>query len=104
MARDGSGIYNLPSPDVVPSTPIASTVYNLFTHDVATDLNNPRPIVAGGTGATSADGALAAMGGEKSGQVVTNYDSQVWLAGSFNSAVGASAAPPSGGTATHAFA
>jgi hypothetical protein len=70
-------------------------VYNGYTTDVTTDLNTPRPIIAGGTGASSADAALTALGGEKAGQVVTNYDSHVFVAGSFLSAPGATGAPES---------
>lgn len=93
MPRDGTETYILPFPDVVADTTIESPVYNGFTNDVAQDLNNPRPIVAGGTGATSAAGALAALGGETATQLVTNYDSYVFKAGSFYSAAGATAAP-----------
>ena len=93
MPRDGSNVYSQPFPDVVEDTTIESTVYNGFTNDVATDLNTARPIVAGGTGVTSADQALTNLGGEKSAQVVTNYDSMIWLPGSFYSAAGATAAP-----------
>jgi hypothetical protein len=99
MPRDGTNTYNLPFPDVVAGTTIASPVYNGFTHDIAQDLNTPRPISAGGTGATSADGALTALGGEKAQQLVTNYDSHVWLPGSFYSATTATGEPVNG----HAF-
>ncbi len=93
MPRDGSGIYTQPAPDVVDGTTIESTVYNLFTHDVETDLNAERPIIAGGTGASSADEALSNLGAETAAQVVTNYDSHVWYPGSFRSAAGATGAP-----------
>ena len=53
MPRDGSNIYNPPFPPVVAGTTISSGVYNGFVNDVALDLNTPRPIVAGGTAATS---------------------------------------------------
>jgi len=96
MPRDGSNIYNLPFPPVTTGTSISSGVYNGFTNDVALDLNTPRPIVAGGTGATSADAALAALSGQKAGQVVTNYDSHVWIAGSFYSATNATGEPVDG--------
>jgi hypothetical protein len=96
MPRDGSNIYNLPFPPVTTGTSISSGVYNGFTSDVALDLNTPRPIVAGGTGATSADAALAALSGQKAGQVVTNYDSHVWIAGSFYSATTATGEPVDG--------
>jgi hypothetical protein len=93
MPRDGTQTYILPFPDVVADTTIESPVYNGFTNDVAQDLNLPRPIVAGGTGATNADQALFNMAAEKATQVVTNYDSHVWVPGSFRSAAAATGAP-----------
>ena len=48
---------------MVENTTIESLVYNGFTRDVETDLNAPRPIVAGGTGATNADEALENLHG-----------------------------------------
>ena len=92
MPRDGTGNYNQPFPNVASDTTIESVVYNGFTNDVALDLNAARPIIAGGTGATSADDALANIGGEKASQVVTNYDSHVWQSGSFYSTAGATGA------------
>ena len=54
MPRDGSGVYSQPYPDVVSGTTIESAKYNGNVNDVEQDLNTPRPIVAGGTGATNA--------------------------------------------------
>jgi hypothetical protein len=62
MPRNGSGIYSQPFPNVVPDTTIESAVYNGFTRDVETDLNAPRPVNAGGTGSSSAAGALTNLG------------------------------------------
>lgn len=101
MPRDGSNIYSQPFPDVVEDTTIESTVYNGFTNDVALDLNTPRPIVAGGTGATNADQALFNLAAEKATQVVTNYDSHLWVPGSFRSSTTPGQAAPVDG---HAFA
>jgi hypothetical protein len=97
MPRDGSGVYNVPSGTYgVPDTTIGSTQYNDFVNDVAQDLNHPRPIVAGGTGATNAADALAAMHGEEAGQVVTNFDSDPLVAGSFHSLATATNPPVAG--------
>ena len=93
MPRDGSGNYTQPHPDVVTNTTVESLIYNGFTHDVAIDLNTPRPIVAGGTGASSAAAAMDALGGEVSKIQVTNYDSHPFRAGSFYSDPGAANAP-----------
>jgi hypothetical protein len=59
MPRDGSGNYTQPFPNVVDGTILDTAVYNGFTHDVETDLNAPRPVVAGGTGANNATSARA---------------------------------------------
>src|SRR6185436_19081767 len=101
MPHDGSGIYSQPFPDVVEGTTIESAVYNGFTHDVEIDLNTPRPILAGGTGASSADEALDNLKAEKFKQVVTNWDTTPWRAGSFYAATTAIGIAPIAG---HAFA
>lgn len=64
MARNGSGVYQKP----VGTTPadgddIDSAPFNLLMDDIAADLNLVRPIVAGGTGASTAVAAIAALGG-----------------------------------------
>ena len=93
MPRDGSNIYHQPFPDVVTDTEIESAVYNGFTNDVAYDLNLPRPISAGGTGASDAATAITNLGGEVAKQSVTNYDSFPFVNGSFMSLAGATGAP-----------
>jgi hypothetical protein len=56
-------IYSVPpGTDGVPNATISSTAYNNFVHDVETDLNTPRPIVAGGTGANNATQAKINLG------------------------------------------
>ena len=63
MPRDGSGVYSTPpGTHGTPNTTILSANYNSNVDDVAADLNTPRPIVAGGTGATTAAGACTAIG------------------------------------------
>jgi hypothetical protein len=93
MPRDGSGIYTKPFPDVVTGTTIQSTVHNGTISDVAQDLNTPRPIVAGGTGANNARDAMTSLQGDVAYQVVTNYDAYAFVSGSFYSAAGATSAP-----------
>src|SRR4051812_25275178 len=101
MPRDGSNVYHRPpGTDAVTDTTIESSKYNAFVADVEQDLNTPRPIVAGGTGASDAATAIANLGGERAAQVVTNYDSQVFVAGSFYSASTAPNPPVTG----HSFA
>lgn len=100
MPRDGSNIYHRPpGTDGIPDTTIESAKYNAFVADVEQDLNLPRPIVAGGTGASSADQALQNLSGEKAKQIVTNFDATVFVPGSFYSAAGAIGSPVAG----HAF-
>jgi hypothetical protein len=94
MPRDGSGIYTTPpGTTAVPDTTIESAKYNNNVADVAADLNAPRPIVAGGTGAASAATARTNLKAEVAGQQVTNYDTHVWENGSFWSVGGATNAP-----------
>jgi len=97
--RDGSNVYTQPFPNVVADTTIESAVYNGFTNDVAIDLNAPRPITAGGTGANNARDAMINLSGEIAKQVVTNYDMQPFVAGSFYSLGSATAGPVD----SHAF-
>jgi hypothetical protein len=65
MPRDGSNIFSAPAGTTATSgTPIESAKYNAFVNDVVGDLNLPRPIVAGGTGASTAPAALTALGAQ----------------------------------------
>jgi len=94
MPRNGSGVYTLPpGTEGIPDTTIESGKYNSFIGDVETDLNTPRPVVAGGTGATSAAAARASIKAEVAAAQVTNYDSHVFETGSFYSLAGATGAP-----------
>lgn len=58
MPRNGSGVYSLPAGSVATTgaTILAST-HNNPIQDLATDANTARPVVAGGTGATTAKAA-----------------------------------------------
>lgn len=64
MARNGSGTYSLPSGSLVTDgvDDILASQHNTPLQDIAADLNTPRPIVAGGTGASTAAGALVEFG------------------------------------------
>lgn len=58
MPRDGNGVYSKPAGiDATPGTTIESADWNSFTADVEQDMNTARPIVAGGSGSTTAVGA-----------------------------------------------
>lgn len=63
MPRNGSDVYSLPAGSTVVNgdTSDASDI-NTPLADIASDLNTPRPIVAGGTGASSASAARTALG------------------------------------------
>src|SRR6478752_8809167 len=94
MPRDGLQQYTPPpGTNGITNYTIESTKYNGFVADVTQDLNLPRPIVAGGTGANNAHDAMIALSGEITNQQVTNYDSFPFVAGSFWSAPGATSAP-----------
>jgi len=63
MARNGSGVYSKPGGSTaVSGATISSSTFNTLIDDIAADLNVARPIVAGGTGATTAEDALANLG------------------------------------------
>lgn len=63
MSRNGSGVYSLPAGSVVANGDTSdATDVNTPLADIAADLNVARPIVAGGTGATSATGARISLG------------------------------------------
>jgi microcystin-dependent protein len=71
MSRNPSGVYSLPPGSAaVDNTEIDPVVYNALLADLESDLNLARPIVAGGTGATSADAALTSLGGTVTGKAV----------------------------------
>jgi hypothetical protein len=94
MPRDGSNVYHRPSgTDGIPNYTIESAKYNSYVADVEQDLNLPRPIVAGGTGANNARDAMTSLQGDVAYQVVTNYDAYAFVSGSFYSAAGATSAP-----------
>jgi hypothetical protein len=102
MPRDGLSQYAPPpGTNGITNYTIESTKYNGFVADVTQDLNLPRPIVAGGTGATSATQALFNLSGETATQAVTSWDSQLWRPGSFYAASTATGIAPVSG---HAFA
>ena len=63
MARDGSGVYSRPAGTAaVSGATISSTAFNTLMADFETDANTARPIVAGGTGSTTAANARTALG------------------------------------------
>jgi hypothetical protein len=63
MSRNGAGVYSLPAGSTVSNgdTSDASDI-NTPIADIAADLNIARPVVAGGTGASTAAGALVNLG------------------------------------------
>lgn len=63
MSRNGAGVYSLPAGSVVANGDLSDAAdINTPFADIAADLNIARPIVAGGTGATTASGALVNLG------------------------------------------
>lgn len=63
MSRNGSGVYSLPAGSTVTNGDTSdATDINTPLQDLETDANTARPIVAGGTGATSASAARTNLG------------------------------------------
>jgi len=63
MSRNGSGVYSLPAGSTaVDNTIIDPVVFNTLISDLETDANTARPVVAGGTGATTAATARTNLG------------------------------------------
>lgn len=71
MARNGAGVYSPPAGTLATTqTPIESAKYNAFVNDLTADANTARPIVAGGTGATTASGARTNLGATATGSAL----------------------------------
>jgi hypothetical protein len=63
MARNGSGEYSLPANTAaVSGATISSTKFNSIMSDLESTLNTARPVVKGGTGATTASAARTNLG------------------------------------------
>jgi hypothetical protein len=63
MSRNGSGVYSLPSGSIIVNGDTSDAEdLNVPLEDIEADLNTPRPIVAGGTGAGSVSAALINLG------------------------------------------
>jgi hypothetical protein len=62
VPRSGSGTFSWPAGSyAVSNTPISSVAHNTALDDLKADLNAPRPVSAGGTGATSPASAFEAL-------------------------------------------
>jgi len=62
MPRVGDVFQLLSGTLAVPNTTIASSPYNAQQNDWVTEANSPRPVSAGGTGETTAEGARTELG------------------------------------------
>lgn len=63
MPRNGSGVYSTPpGTAAISGELISSAKFNELVADIASDLNLPRPIVAGGIGASNAGAARTNLG------------------------------------------
>lgn len=63
MARNGSGVYSLPAGyEATTGQTATADQHNDPLEDIAADLNVARPVVAGGTGATTASAARTNLG------------------------------------------
>lgn len=86
IPRNGSNVYAKPAgTTAVTATTIESAKYNSVIDDLVTDANTARPIVAGGTAATTAAGARTALG-LVIGTDVQAYDADLTVLGALVSA------------------
>ena len=77
MSRNGAGIYSKPPGSTITLNAVSSSSQiNTLADDIAADLNIARPIVAGGTGATTATAARTALA--VPGSAVTETISGAW--------------------------
>jgi hypothetical protein len=84
MPRNGSGVYSKAAGSTAQTlTTISSTSYNATIDDLVDDANTARPIVAGGTGATTAAGARTNLG---LGSLDTTYLKRIEAEGTIASA------------------
>ena len=68
MPRDGTGVYTYPAGTPgTPDTTIESAKYNAYINDAQNDANLARPIIAGGTGASTAADARTNLGAMPTG-------------------------------------
>ncbi len=73
MARNGSGVFSLPAGSTVSNGDVSdASDINGPLADLEADANTPRPIVAGGTGASTAAAARTALGVQASDAGLTS--------------------------------
>jgi hypothetical protein len=95
MSRNGSGVYSLPAGSAaVDGAIIDPVVFNTLISDLESDANTARPIVAGGTGATTAAAARSAIGAPPTPQTAAGAGQ--WLSTFVTD--GNAAVLPAGGT------
>lgn len=71
MARNGSGVYSLPAGSTVENGETSdATDINTPLQDIEEDMNTPRPVVAGGTGAATAADARTNLGLSRAWQYI----------------------------------
>lgn len=84
MPRNGSGVYSLPAGSTVTNGDTSdATDVNTPIQDLATDMNTARPVVAGGTGATSEADARTNLGVVKQTSVTDTTSGSLMINGAF---------------------
>ena len=79
MPRNASGVYAPPPGSAaINGSTISPATFNALIDDIAADMNAPRPVSAGGTGATSPDAAASAIGAARKAVAETISEAWTW--------------------------
>jgi hypothetical protein len=93
MPRNGSGVWSAPAGTLaIPNEEITSVGHNTLVDDIGAEFNSARPIVAGGTGATTAAAARTGLGVDQAATYATKSGNYTAVAADNNAIIRFSAA------------
>ena len=99
MPRSASNLYSKPPGSTVFNGNLTDAIaFNALMDDIAADLNTPRPVVAGGTGASTAAAAVTALGATGTGAAVFTAANSAAARGSLGTVLQTSAVDTTSGS------